>query len=148
MASVEFEIETIVKEARKIGWEVEEGNSGQDWAYRIISEDNYVVQLHRTPSDRNSKKDDMRQLNMHGFGEALQNWAETDDRRRIALIQADRAKNEEETLKAQRNAQKRHEEEIARSRAAGPYAPQAVEEEWIFGKHEFPEHKRVLKIHS
>jgi len=127
----------IVGRARRIGWEVETGNGAQDWLWRITCPDGARVQIHSSPSDTNWFKHVINALNAHGFESAERKWEIQDEERRKQVIADDRERNERLMMDAQRKAK-------AVARAYGPFGPQSADPNWILGKHEVPESKRVL----
>lgn len=119
---------------------VETGNGRQDWLFRITCPDGYRVQLHSSPSDRNWKNTVERELNAHGFAEALEAYERAEEDRRLESLKEAEEKNRQRFAEVKRRADHAQ----SRAKAAGPYAPQPVDIDWLFTPHELPETRRVL----
>lgn len=119
---------------------VEQSNGRQDWVYRITCPDGFRVQLHGTPSERNWKKNVIKDLNDHGLAEAEAAHEIAEERARQEKIEEDRRRNEE----ALRVAKERSRQEALARSAAGPYVAQLVDPSWVFTPHVLPETRRVI----
>lgn len=139
MAAKMEEILKIVARARRVGWEVEQGNGRQDWVYRIKCPDKYRVQIHGTPS-RNWFKNVMNDLNSHGFAEAEAAYELAEENARQEKLEEDRKRNAE----ALKVAEQRAKRAVFTRNVAGPYVAQVMEDDWFFKAHTVPETRRVL----
>lgn len=135
----------IVARCRRIGWDVELPDSdggATKWAYRITRPDGVKVQLHRTPSRTNWRAAKMRELNGREklFDKAEADFAEADERRRLAKLDADRARNDVKLAEAARKAKASEKQAAAvRMAAGGGQAPEPFDAAWLLTPHAFPE---------
>jgi hypothetical protein len=91
----------IAGRARRIGWKVEMLKSG-GWV--ITCPDNFRVQVHLTPSDRNHEATVIRELNNHGFEEAEQEWLNLKEEDRLQKLRESAEAEQRALDKAQQHA--------------------------------------------
>lgn len=141
MANDKQKVAEIVSRCRRVGWGVETGNGRQDWIFRItcppddckLPKCTHRVQIHGSPSDIHWDRVVWRDLNGHGFEKAESTHLAKEEADRMARIEQDRRKNDEQTAKAAKHA-------AAVAKAAGEAAgPQPLTYEWLTRKTDIPE---------
>lgn len=137
MSTRKTEAHELAARARRLGWKVTR-SSAQGGSYRIQCPDDYIVQVHMTPSDVNGHVNAKRVLDAHGLAEAEKEWEKQREADKQAAIVADREK-------AERKAEAMAKRTSAIARAAGPYAvPEPIDLEWALAKHPAPWMKWVI----
>lgn len=134
------EVAKMVTKCRKMGWSVEvaPANRGTDWSHQITCADGKKIVIHRTPRDPVvAIETKYRELNAHGFAEAMAAYQDGEERRRLQAIEEDRKKNDAKTERLER-------QKAAVAAAAGPYAPQPVHIGWLTTPSQWPETKTVI----
>jgi sulfur carrier protein ThiS len=102
--------EKIAQRVRAVGWTVRPHPDG----WLVTCPDDFQVQVHRTPSDRNAHRTVERLLNSHGFDDAERAARVKAEKERQATLLADKERAAEKIAAAQ---------QAALARAAGPFAP-------------------------
>jgi hypothetical protein len=128
VASRQSDALKLVARARLVGWDVSQGDGG---VWKIKCPDGVSVQVHQTPSDRNSTAVTLRELNRHGLAEAERALKAQTQAQRTAKLEAERRRSETALAKASAQA-------TLRAKAAGPYAPTVVTLEQILAHHPVP----------
>jgi len=127
----------LVARCRRVGWDVEVGEGGQDWAYRINCPDGTRVQLHRSPSDRMWESAVMKQLNRAGFAEAEAEWKANDERERRERLAEDKRRNDKRVAKVVKQS-------MAVAFAAGPKAIFPPDYKWLSTPADTPETRMMV----
>lgn len=118
----------LVARVKRVGWTV---TTTRDGAWKVKCSDDFVVQIHRTPSDTNAAATVLRALNAHGLKAAEQAATEREEAERVAKLEAGR-------VAADRKTKAVVAREKLLARAAGPYAPAQVALAEILRKHPAP----------
>lgn len=135
MANRSSEAGALAARAKGVGWRVDLMKAGQYKVWMDACPDpycNHILQIHRTPSDRNWAENVERELNRHGLD-------------RLETRRATKRENDKNArlADARRAAEQRAQELVAQAgtirKAAGPYAgPEFVELDWFTTKHPAP----------
>jgi hypothetical protein len=146
MANYKSEVMKLVARCRQLGWEVKIARErGNDWSHAIICPDGHKLLLHKTPSDPDVAMEIYyRELGRHGFYEALAAYQDGEERRRLATIAEDRARNEARLREAEIRAKQQEKQQALLAKAAGPYTPQPVNVEWLTTPAEWPDTRTVI----
>lgn len=99
----------VADQARRMGWEVK---NRKDGGWDVTCPDNFRIQLHLTPSDVNAEKVIMRELENHGWNEAVDEYVSLTEQERQNRLAAAQAENQRRLDQAQQQAD-------ALARAAG-----------------------------
>jgi len=135
MATRQAEALALVARVRRVGWPVEQIDGG---VWKVTCPNRKRVQIHQTPSDRNSSAGVLRALNASGFAEAEAEVAAAAEAAKEAKLAAAKARNDAATKRATARATRL-------SRAAGPYGPSEVTLADLLAKHPAPAvYHRVL----
>lgn len=146
MANYKSEVTKLVGRCRKLGWPVDTSRTGgTEWSHRITCPDGDKVYIHRTPRVPDEAIEIAYQtLGRHGFREAVLTYQDAEERHRLAAIAEDRARNAAKLKEAEIKAKEQERRQKLVAKAAGPYAPQPVDVEWLTTPAQWPETRLVV----